>query len=133
MTKDLQSHFLNLYAMALADAQIDTKELEVLYKIGQEKGVESSEIDMLILHPDKVRFTPPATLDEKIGYLYDLARVILADGIVDNSERSTLELFCARFGFEKENIPGITDFLLNSAKENIELNHLLYVINENLD
>jgi hypothetical protein len=78
MTNILQSHFLNLYAMALSDTQIDTVELEVLCKIGQEKGVEKSEIDHLILNPDKVKFSFPESLDEKIIYLYDFAKIIYA-------------------------------------------------------
>lgn len=133
MTDILQSHFLNLYAMALSDTQIDTVELETLYKIGQVKGIEKSEIDQVILNPDKVKFTFPDNLNEKITYLYDFAKIILADGVIDKNERSTLELFCNRFGFEEENITGIADFLIASAKENMEVTTLLQLINENLN
>lgn len=133
MTDNLQSHFLNLYAMALSDTQIDTVELEALYKIGQEKGIEKAEIDQVLLNPDKVKFTFPDNLNEKITYLYDFAKIILADGVVDKNERSTLELFCNRFGFEEENITGIADFLIASAKENMEVTTLLQLINENLN
>lgn len=132
MTRELQSHFLNLYALALSDAQIDTKELETLYRIGEEKGVEASEIKAVILHPDKTQFTLPVSLEEKVSYLYDFARLILADGIVDSNERSTLELFCRRFGFEEENIGPIADVLLAAARDNTDLNELLFFINENL-
>lgn len=133
MTAILQSHFLNLYSIALADSQIDTVELEILYKIGQEKGIEKSEIDEIILHPDKVKFTFPDTLNEKITYLYDFAKIILADGVVDRNEINTLELFCNRFGFEEQNISSISEFLIESAKQNMEINDLLKIINENLN
>jgi uncharacterized tellurite resistance protein B-like protein len=133
MTDLLQSHFLNLYAMALSDSQIDTVELETLYKIGQEKGIAKSEIDQIIIYPDKVKFNFPDNLTEKIIHLYDFARIIIADGVVDKNERSTLELFCKRFGFEEENIPGIADFLIASASENMETATLLQLINENLN
>ena len=119
--------------MALSDTQIDTVELEILYKIGQEKGIEKSEIDQVILNPDKVKFTLPDTINEKITHLYDFAKIILADGVVDKHERATLELFCNRFGFEEENIVSIAEFLIASAKENMELNTLLQLINENLN
>jgi uncharacterized tellurite resistance protein B-like protein len=127
----LQSHFLNLYAMALSDMQIDTVELETLYRIGQDKGIEKSQIDNVILHPDKVRFTFPDTLEEKIVHLFDFAKVILADGKVDQNERKTLELFCARFGFEDDNIISIADFLLDSATKGVSINELLSIINQN--
>ena len=133
MTQILQSHFLNLFAMALSDTQIETIELEILYKIGQEKGIERSEIDKVILNADKVKFTFPDTLDEKIIYLYDFAKIILADGVVAKNERKTLEFFCNRFGFEEDNIASIADFLLVSAKDNLQVNDLLIIINENLN
>ncbi|MCA2538951.1 MAG: hypothetical protein IM550_06830 [Microcystis sp. M54BS1] len=133
MTEILKSHFLNLYAMALSDTQIDTVELETLYKIGEEKGIEKSEIDEIILKPDQVKFAFPNSLDEKIIYLYDFAKIILADGVVDKNERNTLELFCTRFGFEEDNISKIADFLIASAKENLDVNSLLQIINENLN
>lgn len=133
MTNTLQSHFLNLYSMALADFQIETVELETIYYIGQKKGIEKSEIDELILHPDKVRFTLPETLEEKIIYLYDFAKIIIADGIEDKNEIKSLELFCNRFGFEEINAPAITEFLINSAKENKDTDELLLLIKENLN
>jgi uncharacterized tellurite resistance protein B-like protein len=133
MDQILQSHFLNLYSIALADAQIEAKELEALYKIGQEKGIEPSAIDEIILHPDKVKFIFPDTLEEKIIYLYDFAKIVLADGVIDKNERVTLELFCSRFGFEEENVHAIADFLIAAAKDNMGLNDLLQFINENLN
>jgi uncharacterized tellurite resistance protein B-like protein len=133
MTDIIKSHFLNLYAMALSDSQIDTVELEALYKIGEEKGIAKTEIDEIILKPNQVKFAFPNSLEEKIVYLYDFARIILADGIVDKNERTTLELFCTRFGFEQENTSKIADFLLASAKENLDITTLLQIINENLN
>ena len=129
MTDTLKSHFLNLYSMALADSQIDTSELEALYRIGNEKGIEKSEIDFIILNPDIIRFSFPDTLEEKISYLFDFAQIILADDKVDPNEIKTLELFCTRFGFEETNAAAITDFLINSAKENKPLSELLLIIN----
>jgi hypothetical protein len=119
--------------MALADFQIETVELETIYYIGQKKGIEKSEIDELILHPDKVRFILPETLEEKIIYLYDFAKIIIADGIVDKNEIKSLELFCNRFGFKEINAPAITEFLINSAKENKDTDELLLIIKENLN
>jgi hypothetical protein len=133
MTDILKSHFLNLYAMALSDTEIATIELEALYKIGREKGIEKIEIDQVILNPDKVRFLFPENINEKIIYLYDFARIILADGVVDDHEKNTLKLFCNRFGFEEENIESIADFLIASAEENMEVEALLKLINENIN
>ena len=133
MTETLKSHFLNLYAIALSDSQIDTVELEVLYNVGQNRGIRRSEIDEIILNPDKVRFAFPETLEEKISYLYDFSKMILADGVVDTNERKTLELFCVRFGFEEGNVPEIANFLIESANNKVSEEHLMRIIHQNIN
>lgn len=113
----LKSHFLNLYSLALADTQVDTAELEILYKLGQERGILKEEIEELILNPDKVKpFVPQDTLT-KVEYLYDFVKIILADGIVDEREEATLKKFCIQFGFEEQNIPTIMEFFIEEAKK----------------
>lgn len=133
MKDELQNHFLNMYAMALTDMQIATVELEMLYKIGWEKGIEKVEIDQLILNPDKVKLLMPQTLTDKVGYLYDLAKIIIADGNVDDNEKRTLEIFCNKFGFEEANIPTIVEFLITSAKDGVQFSTLLEIINQTLN
>src|SRR5438270_116214 len=119
MDASLKSHFLNLYSMALADTEFDESEIVTLYKIGSERGIEKTEIDTIILNPATVKFSLPNTTKEKVEYLYDYAKMILADGKVEDYEVKTFEKFCIKFEFEKENIPSIIEFLIEAAKNNI--------------
>ena len=131
MEKSLQSHFLNLYSMALSDLQIDTAELEIIYNIGQKKGVEKNAIDEIILNPDKVIFTPPNSLEEKIIYLYDFAKIIISDGIINENEKNTLKIFCLKFEFEDKNVATIVEFLIESAKNDTQNEEIIKMIKEN--
>lgn len=117
--------------MALSDMQIDTTELEIIYKIVQTKGVDKSAIDEIILNPDKVKFTPPDSIEEKILYLYDFAKIVISDGIVDNNEKNTLKIFCIKFEFEDENIDSIVEFLIESAKNKLQNEDIIKMIKEN--
>ncbi|MEY5069835.1 MAG: hypothetical protein RLZ47_1697, partial [Bacteroidota bacterium] len=94
----LKGHFLNLYHLALSDAEVDTTELTMLYKIGEERGVLRSEIDDILIRPDRIKFSPPETVFEKIESLYDFARIILADGKIDENEERVMSMFCIKFG-----------------------------------
>lgn len=133
MTSELNNHFLNLYSIALADANFHEKEIAVLYKLGEEKGVPRETIDAMLLNPpslDQVEL--PNTVNEKIEYLYDYAKMILADGVILDDEIRTLEKFCIRFQFEESNAPIITQLLLESAKNDIPKSELLdFVIQNN--
>ena len=128
----LKSHFLNLYSLALADTHVDTIELEMLFKLGEERGVVREDIEELILNPDKVKpFVPEDTLT-KVEYLYDFVKIILADGIIDEREEATLKKFCLQFGFEEENIPTIMKFLIEEGKKGTDKTLIMQQVKQTL-
>ena len=71
-----------------------------------------------------------ALVIEKIEYLYDLAIMIWADNVVTEDEINTLKKYCLKFGFLKENIVELAEFLLAKAKENIPKIDLIKQINQ---
>lgn len=132
LTPELKNHFLHLYHMALSDSQVDIKELEMLYRIGESKGISRADIDALILHSDQAQFTAPATVLEKIDCLYDLCLIAWSDGQVDAVEKETLTSLCVRFGFQDENIAIICDYLLEEAYKHTPKEQILSTVSENL-
>lgn len=132
LSPTLKAHFLNLYHMAISDSNADMKELELLYQIGEARGISRIEIDELLLAPNQVGFTQPQTVLEKIDCLYDLSLIAWADGSVDPNERKALELFCTRFGFKDENITQICEFLLDEASRNTPKKQILQTVSQNL-
>ena len=128
----LKGHFLNLYHMAISDAEVDTTELEILYKIGEERGVSRNEIDEVVVRPDTIKFSPPESVLEKIESLYDFAKIAWADGKIDENEERVMTMFCSKFGFEKENVPTIVKFLLEEAQKGTSKEEIFKIVSENL-
>ncbi len=128
----LKGHFLNLYHMALSDTEVDTTELEILYKIGEEKGISKLEIDEVVVRPDTIKFSPPESVLEKIESLYDFARIAWADGKIDENEKRVMTMFCRKFGFEKDNIPSIVEFLLDEVQKGTSKEEIFKIVSENL-
>lgn len=132
MTSELHTHFLNLYSMALADSKFDEKEIAILYRLGEEKGIPRETIDAMLLSPPlSEQLDLPNTLGEKIEYLYDYAKMILADGLVHDDEINTLEKFCIKFQFEEENVPAIAQLLIEAARNDISKNELIDFVIQN--
>ncbi|MHA6250279.1 tellurite resistance TerB family protein [Pontibacter sp. CAU 1760] len=129
---ELKSHFLNLYFLALSDTQIDSQELEMLFQLGQNRGIDKEEIERIILHPDSVRFTIPKDTLTKIEYLYDYVTMILADGKIDEQEELTLKKFCIKFGFDEQNIPAIMQFLIQEAINGTDKNTIIEQVKQTL-
>lgn len=132
LDNEIKSHFLNLYAMALTDTQIDSSELEMLFQFGEERGIPKHEIEQIILHPDKITFEIPQNTMIKMEYLYDFARMAWANGVIDEYEEITLQKFCVKFGFEAANAPSITQFLIEEAKKGTDKKTIFDLVKENI-
>jgi hypothetical protein len=131
MIESLKSHFLNLYAMALTDSQFDEKEIHMLYKLSEDKGISRTDLDNLLLNPASVKFHFPETLSERIEYLYDYSRMILADDHIDEEELTTLRKFCLRMGFTETNTPAIIDLLLDAARNSVPTAEIIEFVTQN--
>mgnify|MGYP000209251301 CR=1 FL=1 len=127
ITAEVKSHFLRLYQMAFSDDNFHVLEMEMLYKFAEERGVTSEQLNDILLNPthdSKI----PATANERVSYLYDLAIMIWADNKVTDDEYNTLKKYCKKFEFLDENITKIADYLLDCAKKKMLkediINHL---------
>ncbi len=132
LTPELKNHFLHLYHMALSDSEVDVKELEMLYRIGESKGVGRADMEALLLQSEKDSFSPPGTVLEKIDCLYDLCLIAWSDGIVESGEKETLAFFCSRFGFRDENVSLICEYLLEEAYKKTPKQQVLSTVSQNL-
>ncbi|MCF6365645.1 MAG: hypothetical protein L3J35_05520 [Bacteroidales bacterium] len=119
LTKELKSHLLNMYLIAMSDAEFDEKEMETIISIAESKGISKNEFEQIIIKPTNVPFTIPDDIIIKIEYLFDFARIIWADGKVDDRERISLLDFCNKFGFIGETANELTEWLLDIAKNDL--------------
>lgn len=115
ISTELKSHFIRLYRMAVTDGDFSPLEWKMLYQFADERGIPIEELDKILLTPlGKIEI--PATVEKRIEYLYDFARMIWADGIVTEDEMITLKKFCLKFEFKDENIEELANYLLDSVK-----------------
>jgi uncharacterized tellurite resistance protein B-like protein len=131
MSPELQSHFFNLYAIALADTEFNEKEVSLMYELAEEKGISREEMDALILNSSSTPPVYPETIVEKIEYLYDYARIILADGIVHDEEVKSLQKFCLKFQFAEQNVSTISELLIEAARNGISKEDVLTFVTQN--
>jgi len=124
LTKELKSHFLNMYLIAMSDNDFDEKEMQTILKIGEDKGITKEEFEKIIINPVEVEFKIPDDIIKRIEYLFDFAKIVWADGKVDDNERLALINFCEKFSFDKETALELTEWLLQIAKNDITYEQL---------
>jgi uncharacterized tellurite resistance protein B-like protein len=128
MDQKSKSLFLGLYQMILAYAEVHPKELAVLYQIGKERGVTEEEIQQALFSPNNLISSEDLSDDERVEYLYNLARIAWADDDLDEKEIETLQNASKRLGFAEENVEEITTFLLEHAHNNKPFEEVLETI-----
>jgi uncharacterized tellurite resistance protein B-like protein len=129
MTIELKSHFLRLYQMALSDDQFDVLELQMLYHFADERGVPKEELDKLFLNPISTDLIIPEELNTRIEYLYDLTRIIWADGKITDDELNMLKKYCRKFNFLDENINDLSSYLIDCVQKNIQKEEIISQLN----
>ncbi|MBD1397143.1 TerB family tellurite resistance protein [Pontibacter sp. JH31] len=99
--KKLKSHITNLGALAKADGHVDPSEMDFIIAIGERHGMKPSEVRNLLSHVEDVKPQLPTNDSERFDQIYDLVEMMLADGIVDESEMEFCISMAARLGFKK--------------------------------
>jgi arylamine N-acetyltransferase len=125
----LKSHFLRLYQMALTDDNFDTLELQMLYHLAAERGIPREELDKLFLNPVNQEANIPEDLNIRIEYLYDLTRIMWADGKITDDELNTLKKYCKKFEFLDENIDELSSYLIDCVQKGIDKKEIINQLN----
>ena len=112
-----KDYFVQLVRSAKSDDIIRNSELELLHSIGKKLGFTEPEITNLIATTDKSDYIPPYELSKRFDQVYEIIRMIIADGEVDISEMKLAEGFAMRSGFSEEEIPNLLALLLRGIKE----------------
>ncbi len=128
LSTELKSHFLRLYQMAITDDNFSPLELKMLYQFAEDRNIPTNELDKILLTTTD-KLVIPENVEKRIEYLYDLARMIWADGIVTEDEKITLKKYCRKFEFIDENIDELSEYLLDSVEKGLTIKDIINQLN----
>ncbi len=110
-------YFVHLIRIAKADDVISNSELELLHRIGNKLGFTDIEIDNLIQTTNKSDYIPPYELSKRFEQVYEIVKMTLADGIVDNNEMRLASAFAIKSDFKENEIPKLLVLLISGIKQ----------------
>jgi len=114
-----ESHVRNLILMAKSDNSIDKSELEVIFKIGKERGFSQEEVKDFIKDNKRTGLVRPDTVLEKYEQLFDLVQVMLADGIIEDDEMEFIVNFANKLGFRKITSAFVVTYILEGIESDL--------------
>jgi uncharacterized tellurite resistance protein B-like protein len=114
--KKNKEYFSQLIEIALADGKIDPSEHDMLHRMGSSLGLSEPEIDEMIRKAQISSFIPPYELSERFTQLYHIVKMILADGVIANSEMRMATVFALKSGFTENEIPSLMGLLIAGVR-----------------
>ncbi len=115
-----KANFVNLVAVALADGHITHEEYDLLYIVGKRFGASHDEVDEIISAYKLFTFEVPTVETEKYKQFISLIRMMLADGVVDESEIKLINGFSTHLGFDQ----ALTNRLVKQITDMVLQDHL---------
>ena len=99
--KKIKGHLLNLAALAKADGHIDAREMNFIIAVGKKNGISTSEVQALVSGANGTSNDLPTNDSERFDQIFDLVDMMLADGIVDDTEMDFCIMMAEKLGFRK--------------------------------
>jgi len=115
--KQNKDYFVHLVRIAKADDIMSHKELELLHRIGKNLGFTDPEIDKLIETTAKSDYHPPYELSKRFDQVYEIVKMTLADGKIENQEMRLATAFAVKSNFNESEIPSLLALLIRGIKE----------------
>jgi hypothetical protein len=109
-------YFVHLVRIAKADDIISNNEIALLHRIGKKLAFTGPEIDNLIETTGKSDYMPPYKLAGRFEQVYEIIKMVLADGIITKNEMRLASGFAAKSGFNENEIPHLLVLLISGIK-----------------
>lgn len=103
--KRAKGHLKNLMEIAASDGSFDGIEVDYLLSLAGRFNISEEELKKIQDQPTTVEYQPPTTDKERFEHLYQLACMMMIDGVVHDRE---IEL-CKRFAIKLNLKPEFVD------------------------
>lgn len=114
-------HFASIVKLALADAVITEGEEILLKRLAKKFHILDDKYKEILADNDKYSIKGFHSYNERIEHLYDLAKMIYADGSVSIEEAKVLTKICVGLGFPTNNAEKIADEAIHLVLEDTDL------------
>ncbi len=119
-TKRLKTHIINLGTLAKIDGHLDSAEMEHIISIGERKGMRPQEVKNLLSSCENIKMTMPNNDLDRFDQIYDLVEMMLADGIVDDSEMDFCIEIATKMGFRKSVVGILIKKITTGVKDGLD-------------
>ena len=123
-----KDHFASIVRVAMSDGVISEGEQTFLYGLASRLNISEADYKKILKDYASHPINPPVSYDERLERLYDLTRMVMADGIKGDDEVKLLHKFCVALGFHAVNVKYIAEKAFESVRQGDDLEEFIYAI-----
>ena len=123
-----KDHFAAIVRVAMSDGVISEGEQTFLDRLANRLNISEADYKKILKDYASHPINPPVSYDERLERLYDLTKMVWADGIKGNDEVKLLHKFCVALGFHAVNVKYISEKALEMIRQEDELEEFIYGI-----
>jgi len=121
-----KGHFAAIVRVALSDGKIVEEEQLFLNRLAKNLEISQAEYDEILENPSKYPINPPYLYLHRLERLYDLSRMVFADGKIGPNQRNLMIRFATALGFTPSNVYYIVDKALSLLSLNVDLDTFVF-------
>ncbi|HEX8425326.1 TerB family tellurite resistance protein [Hymenobacter sp.] len=119
-TRKVKSHIQNLAALAKADGHLDEREMSFIVTVGKRNGMRTDQIRSIVANSNMNRLVVPDNDSERFDQIFDMVDMMLADGIVDDSEMDFCTIMAEKLGFRKDVVGLLVKKISQGVKDGMD-------------
>ncbi len=116
-SKERKSRFSQLVDMALADGELDPAEQDLLEAVAEGLEISPEEFDKILTHPERIPFTPPYELDDRLLQFAEIVDMMGADEKIVSEEHTLALKVAGRLGIPPHRAPALIDIVLKGIDD----------------
>lgn len=97
----IKGHLRHLVRLAKADGHLHKDEAEFIHNVGEKNGLSREAVHAIIEDPMSVEIAVPESDEDRFDQMFDLVRLMMKDGIVNDDEVEFCAELAGRLGFRK--------------------------------
>ena len=114
-------HFASIVRLALADGIVTEGEEKLLKRLAKRFHILEGKYKDIIENPSEYPVDAPMSYDKRIERLFDLSKMVMADGQVSEEEIGVLRSVSVGLGFPTKNVDKIADASIRLISEDSDI------------
>lgn len=115
------AHFASIVRLAVADSILTEGEEKLLKRVAKRFHILEDKYNEILENPEKYPINTPQSYDDRIEYLYDLSKMVIADGNATGDETTMLSKINVGLGFPVKNVDEIAEKAIQLVLEENDL------------